>query len=152
MIYRNEYGDTTTDVAVTEGWSDAAMEVDCREGPDAPWRPFNYEGEEAVTADRIAYYAAREAALEGDAPTPEDEAARVAEFEAARLNGVNPIVEVALTEYDRGRMESLQAYFKRINPDIEAPAPALILRMALDELHRSRVGQAPGGKYWVPGG
>lgn len=61
--YRNELGDTTTDPAVADGWSDAALEVDERDGPDAPWRPSNYEGEHAVTAERIAHYAAREAAI-----------------------------------------------------------------------------------------
>lgn len=65
--YRNEYGDITTDEAVADGWSDAAMEVDSRDvgADEADWRPWNYEGTEAVTADRIAHYAAREAALEG---------------------------------------------------------------------------------------
>ena len=88
-----------------------------------------------------------------DTTTPEaEEAARVAEFREAALRGVNPVVEVALTGYDRERMESLQAYFQRTIPDVPAPAPALILRMGLEELHRQRVGQAPGGKYWVPGG
>ena len=62
--YRSEFGDVTTDPKVAEGWSDAALEADYRD-PGADWRPFNYEGTEAVTADRIAYYAAREAALAG---------------------------------------------------------------------------------------
>ena len=62
--YRNEFGDVTTDPAVAEGWSDAAIEADYRD-PGADWRPFNYEGTEAVTADRIAHYAAREAVLAG---------------------------------------------------------------------------------------
>ena len=57
----------TTDPKVAEGWSDAAIETDYRDPSfeDGGWRPFNYEGTEAVTADRIAYYAAREAALAG---------------------------------------------------------------------------------------
>ena len=64
--YRNEYGEVTTDPAVAEAWSDAALETDYRDPrlADADWRPWNYEGTEAVTADRIAHYAAREAAIE----------------------------------------------------------------------------------------
>ena len=62
--YRNEFGDVTADPAVAERWSDAALEADYRD-PGADWRPFNYEGEQAVTADRIAHYAARDAAIEG---------------------------------------------------------------------------------------
>ena len=54
----------TRDPKVAEGWSDAALEADYRD-PGADWRPFNYEGEQAVTADRIAHYAARDAAIEG---------------------------------------------------------------------------------------
>ena len=46
--YRNEYGDVTTHAADADGWSDAALEVDFREGADAPWKPFNYEGEAAL--------------------------------------------------------------------------------------------------------
>ena len=64
--YRNEYGDTTTSETEADGWSDAALAVDSR-APDGDWRPWNYEGEHPVTADRIAYYAARKAALEGGA-------------------------------------------------------------------------------------
>ena len=63
--YRNEYGQVTTDPTVAEGWSDAALVADYRDPSENDWRPFNYEGPEAVTADRIAHYAAREAALEG---------------------------------------------------------------------------------------
>ena len=63
--YRNEYGDVTTHAAEADGWSDAALEVDLREGAGALWKPFNDEGEEAVTTDRIAHYASREAALAG---------------------------------------------------------------------------------------
>ena len=62
--YRNEFGDVTTDPKVADKWSDLALEADYRD-PGADWRPFNYEGTEAVTADRIAHYAAREAALAG---------------------------------------------------------------------------------------
>ena len=63
--YRNEYGAVTTDPTVAEGWSDAALETDYRDPSETDWRPWNYEGTEAVTADRIAHYAARERALEG---------------------------------------------------------------------------------------
>ena len=63
--YRNEYGQVTTDPTVAEGWSESALETDYRDPSETDWRPFNYEGDTAVTADRIAYYAAREAALEG---------------------------------------------------------------------------------------
>lgn len=89
--FRNEYGETTTDPAVREAWCDAALLVDEREGPSAPWRPSNYEGEKAVTGDRMASYAAREAALE-EPRTPMD------------------MLTVELTPIDRERLDELAAY------------------------------------------
>lgn len=41
--YRNEHGEITTDEEVADVWSESALEVDYRDGPDAPWAPWNYE-------------------------------------------------------------------------------------------------------------
>ena len=64
--YRNEYGSVTTDLVTAEGWRDAALVTDYRDPSETDWHPWNYEGTEAVTADRIAHYAAREAAIEAE--------------------------------------------------------------------------------------
>lgn len=129
--YRSEYGEVTTDEAVRDGWADAGLEIDEREGPSAPWRPSNYEGEEAVTEDRIAHYAAREAALE-EPRTPMD------------------LLTVELSRNDRERLDELAAYFLAINPDLPVPSPAQLARLAIEDMHRTRVSEGAFIKLFKP--
>ena len=79
--YRNEFGDVTRDEALADGWTDEALAVDCRED-GADWAPWSYEGEQAVTADRIAHCARVERDLAHPRPDAGSDA-RIAACHAA---------------------------------------------------------------------
>ena len=126
-------GDVSIDRAEVESMVPRLMRMDYRL-QEAAIKAF----EENPGASKIFFLVG----LEDAEPDPLAAGARVAP---------DRTLSVTLSEYDAGRMNALVDHFYRTSPDVPPPSPALILRMALDELHRLRVGQAPSlGPYRRP--
>ena len=50
---------------------------------------------------------------------------------------------VTLTAFDRDRLDALAEYFQRANPELPPASDSMVVRMAIDELHRARIRDVP---------